>query len=67
MNKDVSYVVLDEHTLNYLLDASPRFVGASSGSALRGGRDCKNGPVKAMPPPGFAPDTEEERKGSRPC
>lgn len=49
MSKDVSYVVLDEHTLGYLLEASSQLMGVLAGSALRGGHDWKNGPVPITP------------------
>lgn len=37
--KRTKYVVMDEHTLGYLMDEMPNYIGVLAGSVLRGGRN----------------------------
>jgi len=39
------YVVMNENTLGYILDAQPDVMGVLAGNPLTGGHDWKNGPV----------------------
>jgi hypothetical protein len=43
------YVVMDEHTLGYLVDKTPTLMGVLAGSVLKGGHDWKNGAVSIVP------------------
>lgn len=45
----VRYVVMDEHTLGYVDDANPQWMGVLAGSVLKGGRDPKNGSAVIVP------------------
>lgn len=43
------YVVMDEHTLGYLIPETPSFMGVLAGSVLKGGHDPLNGPAVIVP------------------
>lgn len=42
------YHVLNEHTLCYAIEGSP-LLGVLAGKVVRGGYDCKNGPISPVP------------------
>lgn len=48
MRNDVQYVVKDEHTLGYIYDAQPSWMGILAGSVLKGGHDSLGGPVHIL-------------------
>ncbi|UIF89456.1 hypothetical protein [Cupriavidus sp. UYPR2.512] len=43
------YVVVDEHTLGYRIEETPRFIGVLAGSVLRGGHNPIDGPAVIIP------------------
>jgi hypothetical protein len=47
--RNAKYVVMDEHTLGYLLEETPNYIGVLAGSVLRGGRNPLDGPAIVTP------------------
>lgn len=45
LSADTKYVVMDEHTLGYRIEANPNLIGVLAGSVLRGGRNPIDGPA----------------------
>ncbi|PNE59582.1 hypothetical protein A8H39_00075 [Paraburkholderia fungorum] len=44
-SKNAKYVVMDEHTLGYVMDEAPNYIGVLAGSVKRGGRNPLDGPA----------------------